>query len=96
MDLTPITMEESHKLGLTNLTYFRPRMATDDFISPAKQVEIGLEGKTVIVDCDIKKTKRQYNHFTWITKEAKRIGVDPDRIVAIVKNNRGGRALATN
>ena len=78
------------------ITHFRPEIAIDQCIVPHKRFRIVFRNETRIMDCNISKSRRKYNHFKWIENEAERINKDPDRKAYIVENAKFERALATN
>ena len=96
MDSTPISLSEAKKLDLRLITYFRPKISKDSFISTVKNIDIGLNGISKIVNCDIQKSVRQYNHFTWIEEQAERINADPGRTAYIIENEKNERAVGAN
>ena len=78
------------------ITRFRPEIAVDNCIKPHKRFRIVFRNEIKIMDCNIRKPSRTYNHFKWIEEEAERINKDPDRKAYIVENAKCERALAIN
>lgn len=96
MCIIPLSISEAKKKNLKIITYFRGSLASDLAIGPKKNINIGTKEKPKIVDCDIRKSCRIYNHFEWIEKMANEINEDVDRKVYIIQDLKGGRALAVN
>ena len=96
MERSTIGTFELDFMNLQVITYFKPRFAWDLAINPTKNVDIGTKEKPKVVDCHIRKSMRQYDHFGWLEKLAEQVEKDPDRIVRIVQNTSRERALAVN
>jgi len=91
-----IGISDAEDLDLQLITYFKSRFGFDMAIRPMSNINIGTKEKPILVDCDISKPGRYYDHFAWIGKLADQIEEDPDRIVYIVQNAEGERAVGVN
>lgn len=88
-----ISTQEATKLKLQIITVFRPEIGVDLSIRPEKKVQIGTKENPRIVDCNISKGSRKYNHFEWLEKLKKHIEKDGDRAYIVQAKNHF-RALA--
>ena len=91
-----ISIDEAKNLKLQLITYFKIKFALDEAIHKKTNVNLGTTEKPELVNCNIKKPRRHYDHFKWIKELVKEINKDPDRIAHIVQNAKGERAIGVN
>ncbi len=96
MKIDLISIAKAEELNLKIITYFKPNYTTDKAMKKAENMNIGTKAAPIIVDCDMEKRSREYNHFQWLEDLAKQIKKDPKRIVCLVENSRKEQALAVD